>query len=157
MATTTDNKHRVHATMQAYFDFVADDGGAFRLVFESDLTNEPAVRERVERVHPELRRARQRGHRRGHRALPRARRTCSRSASSAAPRCRARYWITQGQPIDRAEAVELVSTLAWRGISPASRDAVTRAGRERDRRAATVSLAAYRGGPHLAGPARSLD
>ena len=32
-----------------YFDFVSDPGGAFRLVFESDLTSEPAVRERVDR------------------------------------------------------------------------------------------------------------
>ena len=50
LASTTDNKLRVTATTQAYFDFVSDPGGAFRLVFESDLTSEPAVRERVERV-----------------------------------------------------------------------------------------------------------
>ena len=36
--------------MEAFFDYVAGDTGAFRLVFESDLTNEPAVREQVERV-----------------------------------------------------------------------------------------------------------
>ena len=36
--------------MQAYFDFVDHESEAFRLVFESDLRNEPAVRERVERV-----------------------------------------------------------------------------------------------------------
>ena len=46
LASTTDNKQRVRATMDAYFAYVEDDGGAFRLVFESDLTNEPAVRER---------------------------------------------------------------------------------------------------------------
>src|SRR5437667_11441987 len=37
LAGSTDNKVRVAATMQAYFDFVSDPGGAFRLVFESDL------------------------------------------------------------------------------------------------------------------------
>src|SRR5439155_13253054 len=47
---STDNKVRVAATMQAYFDFVSDPGGAFRLVFESDLTAEPSVRARVEQV-----------------------------------------------------------------------------------------------------------
>ena len=36
--------------MHAFYDYVADDEGAFRLVFESDLTNEPAVRARVDRV-----------------------------------------------------------------------------------------------------------
>src|SRR5438105_8967463 len=50
LASTTDNKMRVRATMDAYFAYVEDDGGAFRLVFESDLTNEPAVRERVDKV-----------------------------------------------------------------------------------------------------------
>src|ERR671918_2219370 len=50
LASTTDNKQRVEASMDAYFAYVEDEGGAFRLVFESDLTNEPAVRERVDRV-----------------------------------------------------------------------------------------------------------
>jgi len=50
LASTTDNKLRVAATVQAYFDFVDDPGGAFRLIFESDLTNEGAVRERVDRT-----------------------------------------------------------------------------------------------------------
>ena len=36
--------------MDAFFEYVASDTGAFRLVFESDLTNEPAVREHVDRV-----------------------------------------------------------------------------------------------------------
>src|SRR5882724_6774802 len=49
LAATEDNKARVEGCIQAYFDFVDDPGGAFRLVFESDLRNEPAVRERVER------------------------------------------------------------------------------------------------------------
>ena len=50
MEATTDNKERVRGAMQAYFDFVDHESEAFRLVFESDLRNEPAVRERVERV-----------------------------------------------------------------------------------------------------------
>ncbi len=36
--------------MDVFYEYVAGDTGAFRLVFESDLTNEPAVRERVDRV-----------------------------------------------------------------------------------------------------------
>jgi AcrR family transcriptional regulator len=50
LASTDDNKERVVATMQAFYTYVANDKAAFRLVFESDLTSEPAVRERVERV-----------------------------------------------------------------------------------------------------------
>src|SRR5437773_2710413 len=50
MAATTDNKQRVRNAISAYFDFVDHESEAFRLVFESDLRNDPAVRERVERV-----------------------------------------------------------------------------------------------------------
>ena len=50
LESTQDNKQRVEATMAVFYDYVASDTGAFRLVFESDLTNEPAVREQVERV-----------------------------------------------------------------------------------------------------------
>src|SRR3712207_2678839 len=50
LASTTDNRARVEACVAAYFDFVAGDGEAFRLVFESDLRNDPAVSERVQRM-----------------------------------------------------------------------------------------------------------
>src|SRR5436305_1875154 len=50
MTATTDNKERVAGANRAYFEFVDHESEAFRLVFESDLRNEPAVRERVDRV-----------------------------------------------------------------------------------------------------------
>ena len=50
LADTDVNKQRVAGTTEAFYAYVADAGGAFRLVFESDLTSEPAVRERVDRV-----------------------------------------------------------------------------------------------------------
>src|SRR5438477_6836762 len=50
MTATTDNKDRVAGANQAYFEFVDHESEAFRLIFESDLRNEPAVRERVDRV-----------------------------------------------------------------------------------------------------------
>ena len=50
LASTTDNKDRVAATMKVFYSYVASEEGAFRLVFESDLTSEPDVRERVDRV-----------------------------------------------------------------------------------------------------------
>lgn len=51
LRSTTDNKERVRATMRAYFAFVEDRNSAYRLVFESDVMNESAVRERVDRAH----------------------------------------------------------------------------------------------------------
>jgi AcrR family transcriptional regulator len=43
LASTTDNHQRVQATISAYFGVMTDPEGTFRLVFESDLTGEPAV------------------------------------------------------------------------------------------------------------------
>ncbi len=48
LSSTTDNRQRVPATFRAFFDFVGGSGEAFRLVFESDLSNEPAVRDRLD-------------------------------------------------------------------------------------------------------------
>lgn len=50
LAGTEDNAERVAATVGAYFDFVDDPDGAYRLVFESDLVNVDEVRRRVERA-----------------------------------------------------------------------------------------------------------
>src|SRR5689334_5400765 len=50
LRSTDDNRQRVFATIAAYFEFVAAQSGTFRLVFESDFANEPAVRERIERA-----------------------------------------------------------------------------------------------------------
>ncbi len=50
LQSTHDNKLRVAAAMEAFYEYIAGHDGAFRLVFESDLTNEPAVRAAVDRV-----------------------------------------------------------------------------------------------------------
>src|SRR5829696_6115745 len=50
MSATNDNAERVRGAMRAYFDFVSHESEAFRLVFESDLRNESAVRARVDRM-----------------------------------------------------------------------------------------------------------
>ena len=47
--STPDNAKRVQATIAAYFDFIEAEGEAFRLLFESDMNVEPAVRERLNR------------------------------------------------------------------------------------------------------------
>src|SRR5689334_24257935 len=47
LASTPDNKLRVERTIKAFYDFVAGEGEAFRLVFESDLRNVAPVRARV--------------------------------------------------------------------------------------------------------------
>lgn len=116
LASTTDNKQRVEATMHAYFAYVEDEGGAFRLVFESDLTNEPAVRERVDKV-----------------ALQCAEAICEVIAEDTGlareqsmllavglggvSQVVARYWLSSGKSLSRDQAVQLLTSLAWRGIA----------------------------------------
>jgi AcrR family transcriptional regulator len=116
MASTTDNKVRVDATMRAYFEFVGDGDGAFRLVFESDLRNDPAVRERMDRVEQASIEAitetimADTGVSRERAALLAVGLTGAAEVSS-------RYWLTTRRQVPIDEAVDLLATLAWRGIS----------------------------------------
>src|SRR5712691_3814837 len=50
LRSNADPKQRVAATFGAYFEYVGGNGQAYRLVFESDLSNEPAVRDRLEQA-----------------------------------------------------------------------------------------------------------
>jgi len=116
LQSTTDNKIRVQATVAAYFDFVDDPQGAYRLVFESDLTNEPAVRERVERVEKALGQeianviAADTGLRDDEALL------LGRGLQGMA-HVAARSWLRDGGGyINRQEAAALIAQLAWRGI-----------------------------------------
>ncbi|MFG2885565.1 TetR/AcrR family transcriptional regulator [Streptomyces sp. NPDC048297] len=116
LASTTDNKQRVRATMDAYFAYVEDDGGAFRLVFESDLTNEPAVRERVDKVTNECAEAicevisEDTG-------LPRAESMLLASGLGGLAQVVARSWLHSDRAVSRDQAVQLLTSLAWRGIA----------------------------------------
>src|ERR671921_1608722 len=116
MGATDDNRERVDAAVGAYFDFIDSEGEAFRLVFESDLRNDPDVRAIVDRgtgvcveaiaeviaadtgADPE-------------RALLLASGLTGLSETSA------RWWLPRKGTVSRDEAVALVSALAWRGIS----------------------------------------
>lgn len=115
LESTQDNKLRVGAAIDAFFAYVDHDTGAFRLVFESDLTNEPAVREHIDRVTIEC--ARLIGeviH--DDTGLPAdAARLLAVSLVGMA-QVSARFWVTDAGGLDRDQAVALVSALAWRGI-----------------------------------------
>ena len=113
--STNYNKQRVAATMQAYFDFVDSHGGAFRLVFESDLMNEPAVRERVGRATQECAElvsaliAEDAG-------LPPEESMLLAVGLVGMAQVTARYWVSTAGTIPRNLAAELVANLSWRGI-----------------------------------------
>jgi AcrR family transcriptional regulator len=115
LARTQDNRERVAGTMDVFFGYVAADTGAFRLVFESDLTNEPAVRERVERVTTECARmiaeviAEDTG-------LPEEASRLLAVSLVGMAQVSARYWLRDGGSMPRPEAAALITGLAWRGI-----------------------------------------
>ena len=116
LRSNADPKQRVAATFGAYFEYVGGQGQAYRLIFESDLSNEPAVRDRLDLVQ----------------------RQCAEMVSRAVKQdagisddeahllsvgmvgmaqVTARYWLSARDHIPREAAEQLVARLAWRGIS----------------------------------------
>lgn len=115
LTSTQDNKQRVAATIDVFYEYVAQDTGAFRLVFESDLTNEPAVRAHVDRVTNECA-ALIAEVIRDDTGLPdEASRLLAVSLVGMA-QVSARFWLTEAGGIERSDAAALVAGLAWRGI-----------------------------------------
>jgi AcrR family transcriptional regulator len=115
---TDDNRQRIHGVLSAYFGFVDrhDHDGAFRLIFETDLGNEPAVRERVEAVAEKTMRAVAETVA-GDTGLDSARAELLATALTGAAQVAARWWLDQDRPVGQEEAVFLLESLLWRGIS----------------------------------------
>jgi AcrR family transcriptional regulator len=115
LESTHDNKLRVAATMEAFFEYVAGDTGAFRLVFESDLTNEPAVREQVDRVTSEC--AAMIAHViHDDTGLPGEPSRLLAVSLVGMAQVSARFWLSEAGGIGKSDAAALVAGLAWRGI-----------------------------------------
>jgi hypothetical protein len=115
LGSTTDNKMRVQAAVGAFFDFVNNDAGAFRMVFESDLRGEPAVQEAVDRATSA--------------SVDAITETITADAGLDEAKARllavglvglsqvsARFWLAHHSTMSREDAVALTATLAWRGI-----------------------------------------
>lgn len=115
LESTQDNKQRVAATIDAYFRFVDRGDAPFRLVFESDLTNDPGVRARVERVELSCAQAiaevieEDTG-------LSRPEAELLGMGLAGMAQVTARYWIGAGGSIPRDAAARLIAQLSWRGI-----------------------------------------
>lgn len=115
LASTQDNRRRVKATMELWYDYVADQGAAFRLVFESDLTSDPAVREQVDRVVEESA-ALVAEVISDDTGLPPAASHLLAVSLVGMGHVGARNWLSHDSSLSRDEAVQLVAALAWRGI-----------------------------------------
>ncbi|GAA1780930.1 TetR/AcrR family transcriptional regulator [Actinomadura chokoriensis] len=116
LESTTDNKLRVQASMQAFYDFVAGDGEAYRLVFESDLRNVAPVRARVDRANQQC--------------AEMIAQVIAEDTGAAAEEAHllgmglvgmaevsARFWLSQHRAIPKDTAEKIIARLAWRGIS----------------------------------------
>ena len=116
LRSNQDPKQRVAATFGAYFEYVGGQGQAYRLVFESDLGNEPAVRARLDRGQQEC----------AAMVSQVVREDAGISDDEAyllsvgmvgMAQVTARYWLTSRDRVPREAAEQLVARLAWRGIS----------------------------------------
>jgi AcrR family transcriptional regulator len=116
LASTKENRERVPATFRAFFDYVSGADEAFRLVFESDLSNEPAVRARLDRAMYEC----------AEMVSEFIREDAGVSDEQAEllgialvgmAQVSARYWLSSERATDKITAEDLLSRLAWRGIS----------------------------------------
>lgn len=113
---TEHNKERVQAAVAAYFDFVAGEGKAYRLVFESDLRGDPEAAALVESALD--------------RCIDAVAGAVTADAGLDQDRARllavglvglsqvgAQFWLDSDQRVPRDEAVALMASLAWRGIA----------------------------------------
>ena len=116
LSSTTDNKQRVPATFRAFFDFVAGGGEAFRLVFESDLSNEPAVRGRLDRTMSDCADMVSQFIREDA-GVGEAESQLLGMALVGMAQVTARYWLSTDGAIPKDAAEQLTARLAWRGIS----------------------------------------
>ncbi len=116
IASTDDNDARVHRAVQAIFEFVGGSDRAHRLVFESDLSGNADVVRVVEAMTDGCIEAitepitLDTG-------VDAARGRLLAAGLVGLSQVSARYWVAQELVVPLAEAVELVYTLAWRGIS----------------------------------------
>ncbi|HVB43598.1 MAG TPA: TetR/AcrR family transcriptional regulator [Streptosporangiaceae bacterium] len=116
LASTTENRQRVPATFRAFFDYVSGAGEAFRLVFESDLSNEPAVRARLDRAMYECAKMISEFIREDAGVLEEEAELLGMALVGMA-QVSARYWLGSERSIAQESAEGLLARLAWRGIS----------------------------------------
>lgn len=116
IASTPDNAARVKATIDAYFGFIESEGEAFRLLFESDMSVEPQVRERLNRMTYDCAAAVSAvisidtG-------LPKEASMLLAIGIIGNAQITARHWLDRDSTMTRDQASTFVTNLIWRGIS----------------------------------------
>lgn len=121
LATPTDNKQRVYATVHAFFEFVAREASPYRLLFESDLTNDRNVSARIDGILGRCAEAFSDAIS-ADTAMSRRDAIVLGTALTGMAQVAARSWV-MGDSTDLEAAAHLVSRLAWRGIAGFPRSA----------------------------------
>ena len=116
LRTTTDNRQRLRAAVQAFFDFIEHDSQGYRLIFENDYISEPQVAAQV-KVATEA-------------CTDAVFDLISRDSGLEVHRARmiavglvgisvdcARYWLDSDRPVSKEDAVEGTVAFAWGGLS----------------------------------------
>jgi AcrR family transcriptional regulator len=117
LRSTEHNADRVVATMGAFYEFVSASSGQFRFVFESDLTGDGSVQARLWRVNDEIADAIAEVIAEDT-ALPPGQSKLLAISLVGIAQVSARFWVSGGTgQISLEDAKQLVSSLAWRGIS----------------------------------------
>lgn len=116
LRTTTDNRQRLRAAVQAFFDFIEHDSQGYRLIFENDYVTEPQVAAQVKVATEACTDAvfdliSQDSGLEAHRA-----RMIAVGLVAISVDC-ARYWLHADRPISKEDAVEGTVQFAWGGLS----------------------------------------
>jgi AcrR family transcriptional regulator len=116
LRTTTDNRQRLRAAVQAFFDFIEHDSQGYRLIFENDNGSEAQVADQVSVALEACTDAvfdliSQDSGLDPHRA-----RMIAVGLVGISVDC-ARYWLGADRPISKDDAVEGTVQFAWGGLS----------------------------------------
>ncbi len=116
LRSTTDNRQRVRAAVQAFFDFVDNESQGYRLVFESDFMGDAQVQAQVDRATEACVDAvfDLVAHDSG---LDPYRARILAVGLVGTSQFTARYWLQANRPIPKEQAVDTTVALAWGGLS----------------------------------------
>jgi hypothetical protein len=116
LRTTTDNRQRLRAAVEAFFDFIELDSQGYRLIFENDNVTEPQVAAQVKSAIEACTDAVFDLISEDSGLDPHRARMIAVGLVGISVDC-ARYWLDADRPISKADAVEGTVHFAWGGLS----------------------------------------
>ena len=116
IASSTENDSRVRATVDAYYSFIDNGGESYRLLFENDMSSEPAVRERLNRMTHDCAEAVSTAISQDT-GIPKDASMLIGVALMGCAQMTARHWLEHEIQLTGEEATGLITNFIWRGLS----------------------------------------